>query len=48
MRIIVVHEDGDRATRVAQLAAEIRTCVQTGSMQHQGVSVEMQTEGSLR
>ena len=48
MRVIVVYEDGDRASRVEALAAEVRACVREGSMRHQGVTVEVQQENSLR
>ncbi len=48
MRVIVVHEDGDRTTRVQELAEEVRQCVKAGSMQALGVSVEVQSEGWLR
>lgn len=47
MRVIVVHEDGDRSSRVAQLLDEVRECVRTESMQHQGVRVDMKFEGDL-
>jgi hypothetical protein len=48
VRIIVVHEDGDRATRVSALASEVRQCVKDGTMRYQGVSVEVQSEDHLR
>lgn len=48
MRIIVVHEDGDRTSRVKTLADEVRTCVKNGSMRVIGVPVEVQPEDSLR
>ena len=41
MRAVVIHEDGDRESRVAELLAEVRECVKNGSMRHQGVAVEM-------
>ncbi|QFG08059.1 hypothetical protein SEA_HERBERTWM_32 [Mycobacterium phage Herbertwm] len=44
MRIIVVHEDGDRSSRVALLAQEVTACVASGSMQYQGVDVEVRHE----
>jgi hypothetical protein len=35
MRIIVVHEDGDRESRINDLAEEIRICVKTGTTRYQ-------------
>lgn len=46
MKVIVVHEDGDRESHVKELAAEIRVCVDTGTMRYQGVTVETQREDS--
>ncbi len=48
MRIIVVFEDGDRASWVDILSDEVRECVKNGSMQYQGVCVEVQPEDALR
>lgn len=47
MRVIVVHEDGDRTSRVAELFASIDMCVRTGTMRHQGVGVELRREDEL-
>lgn len=47
MRIIVMHEDGDRASRVSTLADEVRKCVENGSMRVIGVSIEVQTEDTV-
>ena len=44
MRVIVVHEDGDRGDRVATLADEVRACVKNGTMKYQGVVVEVRHE----
>lgn len=41
MRVIVVHEDGDRTSRVEALAEEVRTCIENGSMRVIGVSLEV-------
>lgn len=48
MRVIVVHEDGDRSDRVNELAASIVRCVQDGTMRHQGVSIELRTDVEIR
>jgi hypothetical protein len=48
VRIIVVHEDGDRSSRVETLAAEVRECVKNGSMRVIGAPVEVQHETELR
>ena len=47
MRVIVVHEDGDREDRVAELFASIDICVKTGTMRYQGVGVELWRESEL-
>jgi hypothetical protein len=39
MRVLVVHEDGDREDRVAELFADVEICVKLGTMRHQGVRV---------
>lgn len=44
MKVLVVYEDGDRSDRLLQLYDEVRQCVRTGSMQHQGVAVEIERE----
>ena len=44
MKVIVVHEDGDRESRVATLADEVRACVKNGTMRYQGVVVEVRRE----
>lgn len=41
MRVIVVHEDGDRTSRVETLAEEVRICIETGSMRVIGVNLEV-------
>lgn len=48
MRVIVVHEDGDRDDRVRELLASIVVCVQDGTMRQQGVMVELRHEGEIR
>lgn len=44
MRVIVVHEDGDRTDRVTALAGELCAAVAKGSMRYQGVGVEIRDE----
>jgi hypothetical protein len=47
VRVIVVHEDGDRESRVAELFASIDIAVNTGSMRYQGVGVELRHESEI-
>lgn len=47
MKVIVVHEDGDKSSRTNELLASIVVCVQNGTMRHQGVSVELRGENEL-
>lgn len=47
MKIVVVHEDGDRASRVQELAGEVRHCVKNGTMRYQGVRVEVRHSGAV-
>lgn len=49
MKVIVVHEDGDRTTRVEGLASELRTFIAEGSSYAFICDgVEVQTEWALR
>ena len=47
MRVLVVYEDGDKESRLAELFASIDTCVKTGTMRYQGVGVELCRESEL-
>lgn len=44
MRVIVVHEDGDKSSRVTALAGELCAAIAAGSMRFQGVGVEIRDE----
>ena len=39
MRVVVIHEDGDREKRMAELLDDVRQFI-AGSIRHQGVPVE--------
>lgn len=47
MRVIVIHEDGDRINRVEALAEEVRTCIENGSMRVIGVNLEVHLPQSI-
>lgn len=47
MRVIVVHEDGDREDRVATLFAEIDIAITNGTMRYQGVGLALYNENEL-
>ena len=46
MKVIVVHEDGDRSSRVADLLKEVRQCVDQGTLRYQNVSVSLEVHGT--
>jgi len=47
MRVIVVHEDGDRESRVAALYTEVGMAIATGTMRYQGVGLSQCHEDEL-
>lgn len=49
MRVIVVHEDGDRTSRITELADQLRVFIAEGSSYAVLCDrVEIQSEGDLR